>query len=238
MNNLKKVKTLFIDLDGTLLAHSFLLRPLFIIKAIIFLKRKKITFWQGLEILENSKKALEQTEGNNSFNVERAILALGAQTNMSAEDAAGLYFECTTSVFSSLKKLFTPIAPALEFIKWAEGRYNLVLATNPVWPLELVLLRLSWGKIKPGIFSFISHSGNMHYTKPSQHYFKELLEKLDLEASEVLMIGDNFKKDGAAANEQIATFILSKSKRSWPISEYLHFGDFSRLQSLLEQANK
>ena len=76
-----------------------------------------------------------------------------------------------------------------EAIKTAKAKgYRLVLATNPVFPCLATDKRIAWAGLDKEDFSYISYFNNTHFCKPDLRYFEEILEKLELDASECLSL--------------------------------------------------
>jgi FMN phosphatase YigB (HAD superfamily) len=168
------------------------------------------------------RKALEALDARMK-NEERAAFAFSQELGISEAQALIEMNTMAREAFSHLSNCFTPIKGAKEFIEWASPRYQLVLATNPVWPKEIVLLRLSWSGIPAEHFKFVTHAENMHSCKPHIEYYSELLKHLEIQADSAMMIGDSKKKDLPALKIGIATVIL-KNKSG-----------FKKLRKLLEK---
>ncbi|MCC7450655.1 MAG: DinB family protein [Anaerolineae bacterium] len=72
-----------------------------------------------------------------------------------------------------------------------------VIATNPFFAPGAVMQRLAWGGLdrprQP--YALITHIENMHFVKPSPHYYEEILARVGAEADEAIMIGDSMDND-------------------------------------------
>lgn len=91
-----------------------------------------------------------------------------------------------------------------------EEGYNLVLATSPFFPRVAVLNRLKWAGLDESYFSHICSYEEYHYTKPNTKYFLELLDKLKLDPSECIHIGNDVNEDYLPATAVgIKTFLLT-----------------------------
>ena len=111
--------------------------------------------------------------------------------------------------FSFLSDRFVPIPGARETLELARRLdYRVVLATNPVWPLEAIRTRLRAGGLADFTFDFISHSEVMTRCKPDRRYYLELLERLQARGEECLMIGNDPRKDLPAKEAAISTFLI------------------------------
>lgn len=112
--------------------------------------------------------------------------------------------------FAALDQYFeidreTP-AEIIKYLK-AQGK-KLVLATNPLFPKAAVEKRLGWIGIDAADFELLTHYENMSYAKPNPNYYREILEKIDAEAENCLMIGNDLKEDAVASELGIKTIII------------------------------
>ncbi|MBA3808814.1 MAG: HAD family hydrolase [Solirubrobacterales bacterium] len=113
-----------------------------------------------------------------------------------------------------LQTAFTPVPGARETLAAARALgYELVLATNPLWPLAAVRLRLRRAGLEDIRFRFISHSEVSTRCKPSADYYRELMHHSRVSASECVMIGNDPDRDAAATQLGIKTFLLAQDGR-------------------------
>jgi FMN phosphatase YigB (HAD superfamily) len=204
------VNHLLLDLDGTLLASSGRgLRMNFVSRSIRYLRRRGISSWKALKAIHQMRKALE-SPGAELTNEQRACQAFARALQMDEAEARSLMHGMVGEVFPTLREHFSEIPGAREFVDWAGSRYALTLATNPVWPREIVDLRLSWAGIDPSRFGYITHAGVMRACKPCVEYYRELLVRLELEPGSALMVGDSRRKDGPAEKAGIKVFLVSE----------------------------
>ena len=92
-----------------------------------------------------------------------------------------------------------------------EKGYNLILATNPIFPRIATLNRIKWAGLDPNDFMYISTYENSHYSKPSIKYYEEILNKLNLNKEECLMIGNDTSEDYVITNLDIPCIILKEN---------------------------
>lgn len=90
-----------------------------------------------------------------------------------------------------------------------ESGYQLVLATNPVFPLQAIKERMNWANVDPGDFVYISCYENMHYCKPNPGFYQEILQKIDVEPERAMMIGNDVQEDMIAATLGMETYLLT-----------------------------
>lgn len=88
--------------------------------------------------------------------------------------------------------------------------YNLILATNSLFPQMAIDIRLKWAGLDADDFSFIANIDNMHYIKPNLEYYKEILGVNELSVEECLMVGNDVNEDLVASELGISAFYLNE----------------------------
>lgn len=97
---------------------------------------------------------------------------------------------------------------ARELIKTAFNLgYDVIIATNPIFPAEAIEQRLSWANIDDFPYRLITTYENSHASKPQLAYYKEVLSKIKYMPEECLMVGDE-DMDMVAAKIGIKTFLV------------------------------
>lgn len=199
-------KTLLIDLDGTLVRQSFWVQPHFTLKALLRV-RKIIGTWAALKYYFVSARAFRAKNPGLS-NAERVRTALANELKQSKESIEASIREIEHAIFPEMQRYFRPVPEAQQFIEWAKSRYRLILATNPIWTLGPINLRVKWAGIDPGIFEYITHSEVMTACKPNVEYYEQILKRQSLDPKDCIMIGNERTNDGNASKLGIRTFIL------------------------------
>ena len=89
-----------------------------------------------------------------------------------------------------------PATGAHEAIEAVLGRgLRVVLLTNPTFSAACVETRLAWGALTDVPFELVTTWDVSTRVKPSPVYYLESLERLGLEPTEVLMVGNDPKRD-------------------------------------------
>ena len=247
---LAPIRQILVDLDGTLLGSRALplgvefvgravhrLRPLGGIKQALrglWAIQKEIS---AAPVRGDTNPPRDPKRTNDVRILERFGLAMGLSPEQSRDALRGGLLE----IFPRLERHFFPMPGAREFLDWAHERYPLVLATNPVWPPEIIEMRVRWAGIDPARFRSITHIRTMTATKPSAEYYRQILEMEGFEASTTLLIGNEAKMDLPATKVGISVFLVEKSKLSVARPRPLAGGDgrgyagtFAQLRALLE----
>ncbi len=226
------MKTILFDLDGTLLPmdqeiftntyfkllsakmQNYGYEPSQLIKAV----------WQGTfaMVTNDGKKTNEEVFwdvfssifGNKVYRDKELIDSFYSQEFNQIQKVCG-YSEKTRWLIDEIKKLNAPI----------------VLATNPIFPRLAQENRIKWAGLDPCDFIYYTSYENMHYSKPNLKYYQEILTKLSLNASDVIMVGNDVDEDMVAKELGIEVFLLTPcliNKSHQDINNYPH-GDFDDL---------
>jgi FMN phosphatase YigB (HAD superfamily) len=132
----------------------------------------------------------------------------------------------------------TPKGLTDVFHRIRDFNLTVVIATNPVFPLEAVHHRISWAGLDPLDFTLITHLDNMSYVKPQSGYYRQITEMIGLPAHRCLMVGNDPINDMAAGAIGMHTFLTtdgqtghsasitdgnpanSPANRKWPKPEF------------------
>ena len=117
-----------------------------------------------------------------------------------------------------------------------ENGYQLVLATNPLFPAVATQSRVNWAGLSVDDFLFYTTYENSHYCKPNPKYYEELLSHLSLDPRECLMVGNDVAEDMIAETLGMQVFLLTDcliNKQNAPIDRYPQ-GGFDDLLAFLK----
>ena len=104
-----------------------------------------------------------------------------------------------SSKYPTLRSFTHPRPEAVALIKDAiASNSNIVIATNPLFPLSVQLQRLSWADLSldqyPEI-SFVTSYEYLHFAKPNPAYYAEILALSGWPEEPIMMIGDTYSED-------------------------------------------
>lgn len=233
------IKNVLFDLDGTLLPMDM---EEFTNGYFAFLVKKAMEYSKRYE-----KDALIKAVWGG---VKAMVLNSGEMTNEQAfwkyfgsvygEDAIEdkpLFDEFYANEFEQAKQFCgknEDARKAVDEIK--EKGFRVVLATNPVFPEVATRKRAIWAGFNVDEFEAFTTYENSHFCKPNPKYYEELLGRLDMQASECLMVGNDVDEDmeaGLKAGMQvflITDCMINKSKVD--INKYPH-GSFNDLKEYI-----
>jgi len=97
------------------------------------------------------------------------------------------------------------------FLKLLQKQMKLVIASNPMWPLNIQMKRLSWAGIGDLEFDLVTHIENMSFCKPRIEYYQEICHKINVKPEDCLMVGNDPVNDMIVANIGMKTFLTVDS---------------------------
>lgn len=125
-----------------------------------------------------------------------------------------------------------------ETVKKLKGAgHTVVLATNPVFPMNTQKRRLHWAGADESDFALITSYENSRACKPNVRYYEEILQKLGASASDCIMVGNDVTEDMVAEKLGVKVFLLTDcliNRENKDISVYPH-GGFGQLGEFLEK---
>jgi FMN phosphatase YigB (HAD superfamily) len=117
-----------------------------------------------------------------------------------------------------------------------EKGWQVVLATNPIFPAVATESRIRWAGLQPEDFALYTTYENSCHCKPNLDYYRDILAKIGCQPEECLMIGNDAGEDVVAKTLGMSTFLLTDcliSKEKQDISAYPS-GGFAELCSFLQ----
>lgn len=239
-----KFKHLLVDLDGTLLANREVALTLsFFGKIIKYLKEVQKDEFSKVKSLKAINAFYKEFSSASDYepNSVRFTKVFSKELGISEELGKKYLVDGVASFFPKLKKYFTPVDGAKEFLEWAKDHYTLTLATNPVWPVDIITKRLSWSGVDESLFDWITHWEVMRAVKPLSEYYQQILDERGFEAKDCLLIGDSVRKDLPATRVGISVFVIGKEKDIEALPERKNrpqswMGNYNGLKALLSES--
>lgn len=120
--------------------------------------------------------------------------------------------------------------------------YDLVIATNPLFPEKAIHHRIRWSGFEPEDFLYIPSYEKNHYCKPQLHFYKEVLQETGKKPQECLMVGNDVQEDLIAAELGIETylitdFLIHRTQEPITATHQGSYADFYRFVLALPELN-
>jgi len=114
--------------------------------------------------------------------------------------------------FDSLRSLVTPVQGVKQILTRLERMgVSLVAASNPVWPLVVQKIRLSWAGADDLPYALITHIENTRFCKPRLEFYGDICETLNLTPQSCLMVGNDLRNDMIASRIGMKTYLTTDS---------------------------
>ena len=98
--------------------------------------------------------------------------------------------------YNELEAFVKPAENAIETVELCfEKGYTVVIATTPIFTETAIMNRLSWSGMGNFNFKLVTHAENMHYSKPREEYYQEILKKIKRKSNHCIMVGNEFMGD-------------------------------------------
>ncbi|NLK22306.1 MAG: HAD family hydrolase [Epulopiscium sp.] len=89
-----------------------------------------------------------------------------------------------------------------------EKGYQMVIATNALFPKKAILHRIRWAGFNPEDFIHITSYEKSHYCKPQIKFYEEILQDIKKDSAECIMVGNDVEEDLVAGKLGMETFLI------------------------------
>ncbi|MFZ5626997.1 MAG: HAD family hydrolase [Bacillota bacterium] len=204
-----KRDTILFDLDGTLLPIDQELFMQEYLQAVAehfhwLADRKTFLrhFWQATE-------AMIANDGRLT-NAEAFWHTFTRLTEKGQEELLPHFEKYYLEVFPQLKKCCQPTPLARQVVEKALAKgYQVVLATNPLFPVEATRERMHWAGIADLPWLHVTYYDSYRSSKPAVRYFLEVCENINRPPEACFMFGNDAQEDLVATTLGITTGLVT-----------------------------
>ncbi len=188
------LRTILLDLDDTLLDNkmeSFL--PAYFQRLGDYMSDTVAPEGFIRELVAGSQKMFENTDPRVTLEKTFADYFYPA-LDLNAEEAEAQIYTFYKQIFPSLKAVTGARPSARPIVEsLLKQGFEVVVATNPLFPRVAIEERLRWADLAPEDFPFtmITSYEIFHFTKPRPAYYAEILGQLGRKPHEVVMVGND-----------------------------------------------
>jgi FMN phosphatase YigB (HAD superfamily) len=212
--------TILFDLDGTILgmddqlfvhhyfeglgqAMSHLVDPQLTKKAV----------YRSFEVMIN--------EIDHRTNEEKFLDSYYRLTGIDSVQLSELVMPYYQQHYEELKQYTWVVNEVVEAVRYLKAQgYQLILATNPVFPAVATHQRVKWTGLQSEDFLLVTTYENQYACKPRVEFYQDLLDKFQLSADKCWMIGNDAQEDMVAAELGIKTILLTDNLIDRQTSDY------------------
>ena len=207
---MKNVNTILFDLDGTLLSidmkdfENYFVNSL--LKAFDGFKDTKFV----KTILEKPIKNTIQNDGsqtNKNVFLDSFKDILSKDEYIEVSSRFNNFYKNEYHSMEKAVKTEDTIPKSIDILK--EKGYELVIATNPLFPFEAVKARVKWANLDIDDFKFVTSIETSSFAKPNINYYKEILDEIKKDPDECFMVGNDVLEDLVIRELGIKTFLIN-----------------------------
>lgn len=192
------LKALLLDLDDTLLGNPMETFIPAYFRALTDFVTEIQPPQRLIDQLLFATRTMDRNDGSGSSNAEVFAEAFFPGLGVDREVIEPVFERFYAEAFAGLKPLTRAREAAPRLVDWAFGRgFQVVIATNPMFPQSAIEQRLEWAGVGVGEYDYdhVSCYENSHATKSHPAYYREILDVLGRLPGECLMVGDNWDWD-------------------------------------------
>lgn len=208
--DLNNIQAILFDLDGTLVDVDMNRFVPSYLRRLTEYMRAQVNPAQAIQTLHHAVAAMfANTDANRTL--ESILLdVLDSELAISPELYAASLEQLCQNDLEELRPLVTghPLSPQLIESSLNNG-WEVVLATNPIFPRVVIDARLAWGELSSEDFHHVTAYETAHFCKPSALFFEEVLQQLQLPAEACLMVGNDTLHDLSASQVGMQTCLLT-----------------------------
>jgi len=114
---------------------------------------------------------------------------------------------------------------------------RVVLATNPMFPMHAMVMRIGWAGLEPSDFDLITSYEDFRHAKPNPGYYLEIAERIGIPPEECVMVGNDADEDLSASSVGMDVFLLTDCmvNRSGKDLSDVPKGDLDDLRTYLDE---
>lgn len=217
--------TILFDLDGTLLPldaeifeEEYFKRLLNKLSDLFSASILKKYIWDStIEMVINTK--------DDMTNKDVFLKKFSEFTDLNMEKLYDRFMDFYHTDYVTLGEYFTPSEYMIKAVNVLKDKgYTLVVATNPLFPMDAIRERIKWAGLNVDDFSLITSFEDMHFCKPQIKYYKEILEKINKTPQDCVMVGNDVEEDLIAKEIGIKTYLVENyiinKKNITPVTDY------------------
>lgn len=109
-----------------------------------------------------------------------------------------------------------------------EKGYDLIIATNPLFPKKAISHRIKWAGLNEDDFKYVTCYEKNHYCKPNPMFYQEILDVNGVDPKDAMMVGNDVQEDLAAKKVGLPVYLIEDYilNRTGETPDADHRGDY------------
>jgi FMN phosphatase YigB (HAD superfamily) len=204
-----KLEAILFDLDNTLILfneneffkiYSYKLSQYF---------NDLMSFEEFTNRLVSATQAMVENDGK-QYNLDLFMDAFSNGTASEKDEQLQRFQRFYNTQFDQFRSLTTPVDGVRDTVmSLHRNDLKIVIASNPMFPLNVQQMRIEWANIGDIPFSLITGVDNSKYCKPKLEYYLEICEKIDTRPDRCLMVGNDALNDMIASKVGMRTYLTT-----------------------------
>ena len=203
------ITTILFDLDGTLLPID---TEEFTEKYFMEISIRLRDYFTPEQVVKNiwdSTKCMISNIDPDKTNEEAFFEDFYERIDHKAEILNPIFNDFYERDFNNIREISTKSKYMIDAVAMLKQKgYDLVVATNPLFPERAILHRIEWAGLNKEDFIFISCLEKMHYCKPRLEFYEEVLEIIQKCPQHCMMVGNDIEEDMIAKNLGMKTYLI------------------------------
>ena len=190
------IKTILFDMDSTLneIDERFFSKNYFTLLHKNYFSDLQVDYF--FDNLTEITRQVMISSTPDQLNIETFMIEMSKCFHRPPEELLKSIMNFYGKEYDKLKKHVKPAKGAKNVIKnCIDKGFEIVIATTPVFPEIAINKRLKWSNLDKFDYKLVTHAENMHYSKPREEYYNEILDMIGRKANECIMVGNEFLGD-------------------------------------------
>lgn len=192
------IEALLLDLDGTLLQNDMDVFVQAYLQALGRFMSGRLPSERLVPVLLRATQIMAANDGGDRTNEEVFAEAFYPAVGVERAELEPVFMRFYAEEFPKLRPLTQPAPEAALLVEWAVERgLQVVIATNPLFPRTAIEQRLAWADVGVDRFPYalVTTYEEMHASKQSPAYYREIARRIGFPEGKCLMVGDNWDWD-------------------------------------------
>ncbi|NQU28392.1 MAG: HAD family hydrolase [Candidatus Marinimicrobia bacterium] len=207
------LKAILFDLDNTLLLYSEKQFYHDYIAGLYIHFRDVLSPDEFYDRMMSATRVMVDNDGSQT-NLALFLETFSSGLNESGEQLMQRFNSYYENEFQRFEKLMIPVTGVAElFASLKRKGLKTVIATNPMFPMTVQKLKLSWAGLDGFEMTLITSVENSCFCKPNILYYESICQKVEVAPEDCLMVGNDALNDMIASRLGMNTYLATDGEQ-------------------------